>query len=64
MGVHALEVRQHDVAVKAVAMFDERVLHHGVSHPVLVVTGDVEAAPGARLRVGHLLIQTHPDPLR
>ncbi len=59
MGVHVFEVRQHDLAVEAVAVLHERVLHDRVGDPILVVSGDLEAAARAGLGEGHGLIQPH-----
>ena len=59
VGVDALEVREHDLPVDGVAVFDEGVLHHGVGDSVLVVPGEIESAPGARLGVGHRTIEAH-----
>ena len=59
VGMHPLEVRQHDLPVQCVAVLDKGVLHHGISDLLLVVTGDVKATPRARLDVGHGPIQPH-----
>jgi len=59
VGVDALEVRAHNFPVDGVAVFDEGVLHHGIDNSFLVVSGEIEPAPGARLGVGHRTIEAH-----
>lgn len=64
MGVHPLEVREHDPPVESMAMLDAGVLDHRISNCFFVVPGDVETATRARLDERHQAIQSHANPER
>lgn len=50
----AFEVGEHDVPVESVAVLGRGVFHDGVDDGFLVVIGEVGAAAGAGLGVGHV----------
>lgn len=56
-GVDAVEVGEHDVSVEGVVVLGRGVVHDGIDDGLLVLTGEVGAAAGARLGLVHGLVQ-------
>src|SRR5437870_13396300 len=59
--MHALKVGEHHLPLERVPMLTAGVLHHGIGHGVLVLSGKVLPTARARLVVGHSPILSRRD---